>query len=54
MLDAIERVAAAVCRRHGWTERSVIGHLEWQPGKVDPRGFGMDWLRDRVAERLKG
>ncbi|MFC9925478.1 N-acetylmuramoyl-L-alanine amidase [Streptomyces sp. NPDC127190] len=52
-LDAIERAAAAVCRRHGWTERSVIGHREWQPGKVDPRGFGMAWLRERVGERLK-
>ncbi|NEE31994.1 N-acetylmuramoyl-L-alanine amidase, partial [Streptomyces sp. SID7982] len=31
-LLAIERAAAAVCRAHGWSERSVIGHLEWQPG----------------------
>ncbi|MEU3860884.1 N-acetylmuramoyl-L-alanine amidase [Streptomyces sp. NPDC028722] len=53
-LDAIERVSAAVCRYHGWTERSVIGHREWQPGKVDPRGFTMAWLRERVGERLKG
>ena len=30
--------AAAICRKHGWDERSVIGHLEWQPGKIDPRG----------------
>ncbi|GAB2714359.1 hypothetical protein GCM10027072_02830 [Streptomyces bullii] len=51
-LEAIERAAAAVCRYHGWTERSVIGHLEWQPGKVDPRGFTMASMRDRVAERL--
>ncbi|MFC0846215.1 N-acetylmuramoyl-L-alanine amidase [Streptomyces noboritoensis] len=52
-LLAIEKAAAAVCRHYGWTERSVIGHKEWQPGKVDPRGFGMDWLRERVQERLK-
>ncbi|UNO39997.1 peptidoglycan recognition family protein [Streptomyces sp. MST-110588] len=52
-LDTIEKAAAAVCRVHGWTERSVIGHLEWQPGKIDPRGFTMDWLRDRIGERLK-
>ncbi|MFF4057154.1 N-acetylmuramoyl-L-alanine amidase [Streptomyces sp. NPDC001668] len=52
-LTAIEQVSAAVCRRHGWTERSVIGHLEWQPGKVDPRGFTMGWLRGRIRERLK-
>ncbi|MFD3548585.1 N-acetylmuramoyl-L-alanine amidase [Streptomyces sp. NPDC058655] len=52
-LDAIARTAAAVCRAHGWTARSVIGHLEWQPGKVDPRGFTMASLRDRVTTRLK-
>ncbi|MFD3324146.1 N-acetylmuramoyl-L-alanine amidase [Streptomyces sp. NPDC058701] len=52
-LDAISRTAAAICRFHGWTARSVIGHLEWQPGKVDPRGFTMSAMRTRVAERLK-
>ncbi len=52
-LDAIARTAAALCRFHGWTARSVIGHLEWQPGKVDPRGFTMSAMRTRVAERLK-
>ncbi|MFF0743858.1 N-acetylmuramoyl-L-alanine amidase [Streptomyces sp. NPDC004111] len=52
-LRAIERVSAAICRSHSWTERSVIGHREWQPGKVDPRGFTMDWLRERVRDRLK-
>ncbi|MEU6376825.1 N-acetylmuramoyl-L-alanine amidase [Streptomyces sp. NPDC046909] len=51
-LLAIERVAAAICRRHGWSERSVIGHLEWQPGKVDPRGFTMASMRERIAKRL--
>jgi hypothetical protein len=51
-LDAIERVAAAICRHHGWTERSVIGHLEWQPGKVDPRGFTMASMRTRIRDRL--
>ncbi|WHX19838.1 N-acetylmuramoyl-L-alanine amidase [Streptomyces malaysiensis subsp. malaysiensis] len=52
-LEAIEKVSAAICRAHGWTERSVIGHLEWQPGKVDPRGFTMASMRDRIAARLK-
>jgi len=52
-LEAIEKVSAAICRKHGWSERSVIGHLEWQPGKVDPRGFGMDWLRGQIRDRLK-
>jgi hypothetical protein len=52
--EAIEKVAAAICRHHGWTERSVIGHKEWQPGKQDPRGFTMDGMRKRIAQRLKG
>ncbi|MFC8658443.1 peptidoglycan-binding protein [Streptomyces parvus] len=51
-LLAIERAAAAVCRAHGWSERSVIGHLEWQPGKIDPRGFTMSSMRTRVGKRL--
>lgn len=51
-LEAIEKASAAICRAHQWTERSVIGHLEWQPGKIDPRGFTMASMRARVAERL--
>ncbi|MFI6638690.1 peptidoglycan-binding protein [Streptomyces sp. NPDC050504] len=52
-LEAIEKAAAAICRAHGWSERSVIGHKEWQPGKVDPRGFSMDSMRARIAARLR-
>ncbi|TPQ18225.1 peptidoglycan-binding protein [Streptomyces sporangiiformans] len=52
--EAIEKVAAAICRAHGWSERSVIGHKEWQPGKQDPRGFTMDGMRRRIRERLGG
>ena len=52
--EAIERAAAALCRHHGWNERSVIGHKEWQPGKQDPRGFTMDGMRKRIADRLGG
>jgi hypothetical protein len=52
-LEAIEQVSAAVCRHHGWTKRSVIGHLEWQPGKVDPRGFTMASMRSRIRDRLR-
>ncbi|MGC4918802.1 N-acetylmuramoyl-L-alanine amidase, partial [Streptomyces albogriseolus] len=33
-------------------EHSVLGHLEWQPGKVDPRGFTMASMRARIAGRL--
>ncbi|WP_197370193.1 peptidoglycan-binding protein [Streptomyces clavuligerus] len=51
-LLAIEQASGAICRAHGWSQRSVIGHLEWQPGKVDPRGFTMDAMRTRVAARL--
>ncbi|MGW2415784.1 peptidoglycan-binding protein [Streptomyces tubercidicus] len=51
-LVAMEKVSAAICRAHGWGERSVIGHKEWQPGKVDPRGFTMDDLRGRIKKRL--
>ena len=52
-LEAIERAAAAICRHYRWSERSVIGHLEWQPGKVDPRGFTMAAMRARIADRLE-
>ncbi|MFE3693808.1 N-acetylmuramoyl-L-alanine amidase, partial [Streptomyces sp. NPDC059129] len=52
-LEAIEQASAAICRVHGWSARSVIGHLEWQPGKIDPRGFTMASMRQRVEARLK-
>ncbi|WP_407553055.1 N-acetylmuramoyl-L-alanine amidase [Streptomyces sp. Pv4-95] len=54
--DAMVKAAAALCRAHGWSARSVIGHKEWQPGKVDPRGgrfADMGDYRDDVADRLK-
>ncbi|MDK0520398.1 peptidoglycan recognition family protein [Streptomyces sp. ML-6] len=51
--EAIVRVQAALCRAHGWSAKSVIGHLEWSSDKVDPRGFSMADLRADVAERLK-
>jgi hypothetical protein len=53
-IDAIVRVSAAICRVHGWNAASVLRHLDWQPGKVDPRGPGMDWapLVARISERL--
>ncbi|HZX36998.1 MAG TPA: peptidoglycan-binding protein [Streptomyces sp.] len=53
-LEAIEKASAAICRAHGWTFRSVIGHKEWQPGKIDPRGFTMDSMRARIKARLGG
>lgn len=58
--DAAVRWAAALCRAHGWGAQSVIGHKEWQPGKIDPHGpvegrgsFDMNVFRRDVAERLK-
>ncbi|WP_405710165.1 N-acetylmuramoyl-L-alanine amidase [Streptomyces sp. NBC_00046] len=51
--DAIVRVQAALCRAHGWSAKSVIGHREWSADKVDPRGIDMPLLRADVAERLR-
>lgn len=52
-LDAIAKASAAICRHHRWNSRSVIGHKEWQPGKIDPRGFTMGSMRARIQDRLK-
>lgn len=57
-VEAVVRASAALCRAHGWGKQgatSVIGHSEWQPGKVDPRGPGISMgdVRRRVAERLR-
>ncbi|MEU9555061.1 peptidoglycan-binding protein [Streptomyces fumanus] len=51
-LKAIARVCAAICRAHGWSAASVIGHLEWTFRKIDPKGFSMASMRDRVAALL--
>ncbi|MFE0477023.1 peptidoglycan-binding protein [Streptomyces sp. NPDC058947] len=53
-LDAMHKVSAALCQAHGWSERSVIGHKEWQPGKPDPAGISMDGFRTAVAKLLGG
>ncbi|GGZ80221.1 N-acetylmuramoyl-L-alanine amidase [Streptomyces echinoruber] len=54
-VEAIVRASAALCRHHGWGARSVLRHRDWQPGKIDPRGPGLEWddILDRIAERLK-
>lgn len=44
--------AAALCRAHGWSERSVAGHKEVQPGKVDP-SFDMNVFRTDVRKQLE-
>jgi hypothetical protein len=43
--------AAAHCRFHGWSERSIAGHKEVQPGKIDP-SFDMDVFRADVRRQL--
>jgi len=52
-LTTAATVAALLCGLHGWTERSVIGHKEWQPGKIDPR-YSMSAFRTKVGSRLRG
>jgi hypothetical protein len=43
--------AAALCRAHGWSEKSIAGHKEVQPGKIDP-SFDMDDFRAAVKKQL--
>lgn len=43
--------AAAHCRHHGWSERSIAAHKEVQPGKIDP-SFDMDTFRANVRTQL--
>ncbi|MFJ6527156.1 N-acetylmuramoyl-L-alanine amidase [Streptomyces longwoodensis] len=42
---AMVKATAAICRAHGWSEKSGIGHLEWSDQKPDPRGFSMTTFR---------
>lgn len=51
-MDAIVKAAAALCRHHGWGANHVVGHKEWQKGKIDPKGFSMNTLRSRIAKAL--
>ncbi len=49
--EAAVRWATAICRAHGWSEDSVIGHKEGTRRKIDP-SFDMNTFRKDVAERL--
>ncbi|MFJ4702790.1 N-acetylmuramoyl-L-alanine amidase [Streptomyces sp. NPDC088768] len=50
--DAAVRWAAALCRAHGWSAHSAVGHKETSvEGKPDP-SFDMHDFRRAVAERL--
>lgn len=50
---AMVRSAAAICRRYSWSEKSVVGHLEWTNQKIDPKGFGMVAFRTDLAACLR-
>lgn len=49
--QAAVRWTAAICRAHGWSANSVIGHKEGTRRKIDP-SFDMDTFRDAVDARL--
>ena len=49
--DAAVRWAAAICRHHGWSAKSTIGHKEWSDWKPDPI-YSMTTFRADVAARL--
>lgn len=49
--QAAVRWAAAICRAHGWSADSVIGHKEGTRRKIDP-SFDMAVFRDAVTARL--
>lgn len=49
---AMVKAATAICRYYGWSEKSVIGHLEWSDWKSDPRGFTMASFRADVKAAL--
>lgn len=51
-LNSAATAAALLCAIHGWTERSVVGHKEWQRGKTDP-SMGMGSFRTRVRNQRK-
>ncbi|MFE5542763.1 peptidoglycan-binding protein [Streptomyces sp. NPDC056534] len=59
--DAAVRWAAAICRAHGWSAQSVIGHKEGTRRKTDPAGpigkadgpmWDMTQFRADVQKRL--
>ena len=49
---AMVKANAAICRAHGWSRKSAIGHLEWSDWKPDPRGFDMKDFRGDLADCL--
>lgn len=49
--QAAVKWAAAICRAHGWTSKSIIGHKEWTYQKIDP-SFPMTQFRKDVQAIL--
>lgn len=49
--NAAVRWAAAICRHHKWSAKSVIGHSEWSDWKSDP-SFSMTKFRADVSACL--
>jgi len=49
--EAAVKWAAAICRHHGWSAKSVIGHKEWSDWKSDP-SFSIQSFRGYVAACL--
>lgn len=52
------RVTAMLCTAHKWTQKSAIGHGEWQQGKWDPgisygKMMPMDKFRKEVEQAIK-
>lgn len=52
-IEAAQLVAYAICHAHGWTEKSVVGHLEWSDWKSDPAGLPMPTFRSHVHDLIK-
>lgn len=55
---ALTRLCAAICAFHKWTEKSVIGHYEWNDQKWDPGykpGTHMDMsvVRKDIGTQIK-
>lgn len=53
-VEAMVKAAAAICRHYGWKAESVIGHKEWQLGKIDPININMASFRDDVQAVIDG
>lgn len=55
---ALLKLAAGICDFHGWTEKSVIGHYEWNTYKWDPgyapnKHMDMSAVRSDIGRLLK-